>query len=109
MRKKAQSEIVRKSSGQDESILCSYESSEGSIQFQKQKKLTYNCLNFSCEKVGKSVIMKEPVVNREVLNFSINSEVQSFSQLTNRFRAEKTTYCESDGHSNRLPYTSALQ
>lgn len=53
--------------------------------------------------------MKEPVVNREVLNFSINSQVQSFSQPTNRLRAEKATYGKSDGHSNRLPYMSALQ
>lgn len=40
--------------------------SEGSGQIQTQKKLTYNCLNFSREKAYRSVLMKEPLVNEEV-------------------------------------------
>lgn len=88
-----------------------HKSSEGSVQLQKQEKLTYNCFNFSCEQVGKSVIMKEPVVNGDVKNPTLpfNTQVQSCSQLTNRFRAEKATHGESDVLSNLLPHMSALE
>lgn len=104
LRKEGQPEIVRKSSGHHESRLGS---SEGSVQLQKQKKLTYNCFNFSCEKVGKSVIVKEPGVNREVKN--------QFFPLTHRCKVAVNSQTSlglkklADVHSKLRPYTLALE